>query len=151
MMYWILLVMGTVVSVITAIIVGGFLVPKSYTVTRSIVLAASSHDTHAALLACADWPIWMELTRTPHIVSSTGHAVTVAIANDDRVTVAVVQCTLAVDPGGTRVTATDSGEIANPVVRLFRHYVSGHQAIVTAMLVALAASVGDTHASVADA
>jgi hypothetical protein len=142
-MNWILLVMGAIVSVVAAVLVAGLLVPASYATARAIVLRADLRTTRAALLDLAQWPVWMELARTPRLETSTDVVVSVTVWTDDQQQAGALQFVLEPFNQGTRVVVRDRGTISNPVSRLLRHYVTGHAGTADALLRALADALND--------
>lgn len=148
MMYWILLVMGAAVSVVTAVIIGGLLVPATYTVRRHAAVAAPPASVLAALRVLASWPVWMALGRTAEPVdeATNERVVTVAVLDDDRREIAQLTLTVAAQGRGSLIEATETGRVGNPVVRLLRHYVTGHHAVADAVLQAIAAQAGGAEA-----
>lgn len=151
-MYWILLVMGAMVSVVTAVLVGGLLVPATFTVRRAVTLRAAPATAQAALAELAAWPVWMTLTRTPRldgdVMQASGPGMAVGVLDDDGAEIARLTLHLARDDAGTVVHATECGRVRNPVARLLRHYGTGHHGVTDAVLRALAARVGDPDAEI---
>lgn len=143
-MNWILLVMGAIVSVVAAVLVGGSMLPAAYEAKRAMRLHASAGDVQSALRGVADWPVWMELTRTPQIERDEPSSMVVGMTNDDQQRVGTLQFALASRDGVTVVTATDKGTVSNPVSRLLRHYALGQHATVDAVLRALATEIGES-------
>lgn len=143
-MNWILLVMGAIVSVVAAVLVGGSMLPAAYEAKRVLRLTAGAADVQGSLRGVADWPVWMELTRTPQIERDEPSSIVVGMTNDDQQRVGTLQFALASRDGGTVVTATDKGTVSNPVSRLLRHYALGQHATVDAVLRALAEQLGES-------
>jgi hypothetical protein len=144
-MYWILLAMGAIVSIVAAVIVGGLLVPRRYAVTRRLTLSASPARVRAALASVAAWPLWMEQARTP---AADADASTIRVLDDDGSESARIVIALQEAGGGTRVDASESGDVANPATRLLRQYVTGHAALLTAVLRTLAEQVDESNAAI---
>lgn len=142
-MNWILLVMGAIVSVVVAVLVAGFLVPGTYETTRALQLRADWRTVRAALIELAQWPLWMELTRTPRVETSTEQLVNVSVWTDDQQQASTLRFVLDPSVGGTRVVLHERGTISNPVSRLLRHYVTGHHGPAEATLRALAESLNE--------
>lgn len=142
-MNWILLVMGAIVSIVAAVLVGGLLVPATYEAQRTLVVRASVGTVQRALLALAQWPVWMELARTPQVETSTEAVVNVSVWTDDQQRASTLRFMLDARPDGTLVTVSDRGSVSNPVARLLRHYVTGHHATADATLRALAEALGE--------
>jgi hypothetical protein len=149
MMNWILLIMGMVVSVVTAVLVGGFLVPRQYRVARTTNLPVPAERVWEKLATVAEWPLWMERARTVQLTERTPPTLLrFALLDDARAPQAQLRVALTVVADGVRVDAQEEGQLVNPVVRLFRHYVTGHAGTLEALLQTLAADLGVTHVSV---
>lgn len=143
-MNWILLVMGAIVSVVAAVLVGGSMLPAAYEAKRAMRLPKSADEVQSALRGVANWSVWMDLTRTPHIERDEPSSMLVGMTNDDQQRIGTLQFALASRDGGTVVTATDTGTVSNPVSRLLRHYALGQHATVDAVLRALASELGES-------
>lgn len=143
-MNWILLVMGAIVSIVAAVIVGGLLVPATYDASRTLVVRAKPAAVQRTLLELAQWPVWMALARTPQVETSTEAIVNVSVWTDDQQRASTLRFVIDATPEGTRVTVSDRGTVANPVSRLLRHYVTGHHATADATLRALADALGES-------
>jgi hypothetical protein len=142
-MNWILLVMGAIVSIGAAVLVAGFLVPGTYETTRTLQLRTDWRTVRGALLELAQWPLWMELTRTPRVETSTEQLVNVSLWTDDQQQSSTLRFVLDPSDGGTRVVLHERGTITNPVSRLLRHYVTGHAGPAEATLRALAEALNE--------
>lgn len=149
-MNWILLVMGAIVSIVAAVIVGGLLLPAAYESSRALVVRAPVSTVHRALLDLPQWPVWMELARTPRVETSTDRLVNASVWTDDQQQVSALRFLIDPQPDGTRITVNDRGVVANPVARLLRQYVTGHHGTADALLRALATTL-DERADIVDA
>jgi hypothetical protein len=148
MMYWILLLMGAIVSLVAAVLVSGFMVPRAYRAARIATLSMpgdAMRTTWQALDAIGDWPLWTEQARTVSVAESAppGRLLLRVHGDDGGVR---SQLTLALSPrdGGVEVRASEEGTLSNPVVRLIRHYATGHAGLVTSVLTALGHETGAT-------
>jgi uncharacterized protein YndB with AHSA1/START domain len=72
-MYWILFVMGTMVAVVLALVVGGLATPREHTVTRSIVVPAPPDAVWAVIRDFARYKEWRhELEYADVVTESAG-------------------------------------------------------------------------------
>jgi hypothetical protein len=148
MMYWILLVMGAIVSLVTAVLLGGAMIPRAYRATRIMTVGGDGHRDAATIWRALDrigeWPLWTEQARTVSIADAASPSpLRLRVHGDDGAVRAEI--VLSVTPGaaGVEVRATEEGAIANPALRLWRHYVAGHAELVTALLRALGEQIGE--------
>lgn len=126
MMNWILLVMAGIMAVVLAVLVGGLMMPATYSVRREIVLRSGSERVEQCLQQVLTWPVWMEralnVTRDSH-VSATG--VNLSVLGDDTAIIARLELAVHRLPVGTRVTCVEAGRIGNPITRFVRQYTTG--------------------------
>ena len=172
-MFWILFVMGALVSVVAALVMGGLATPRAHTVARTILVNAPQdtvwrtvrdvgayHEwrpelTESVASSGDDGPEWRESTRR----GSTRFGVTAdepphrfgsRILDDDLPYTGAWEWRLEPEGSATRVTITERGEIGNPIVRFIAAHMRGHTATIDAYLTALAARVGDPGARIGD-
>ena len=67
-MYWILFVMGTVVAVVVAVLVGGLVTPRGHSATRVLSLKASPEVVWTRVREVAQYAQWRAGVRESVIV-----------------------------------------------------------------------------------
>ena len=172
-MYWILFVMGALVAVVAALVMGGLATPRRHTVSRTIVLKApldlvwrTVRDvgayrewrpqlTESVASSGDDGPEWRESTRRGSIrfgvtADEPPHRFGSRILDDDLPFTGEWEWRLEPAGGATRVTITERGEIGNPIFRFIATHMRGHTATIDAYLAALATRVGDPGARIED-
>jgi len=172
-MYWILFVMGALVAVVAALVMGGLATPRVHVASRSMVVRAPVSlvwRTVREVYSYADWrptltesvisvgeggEEWRESTRGASTrfgvtVDEPPHRFAARILDDDIPYVGEWTWMLEPAGNGTRVTTTVRGEIGNPISRFIRTHMAGHAAPIDAYLAALAARVGDPGAEITD-
>lgn len=169
-MYWILFVMGALVSLVVAVIVGGLATPRHHVASRSVTVRAAPETV---------WPIvrdvgsyakwrpevqstrvegeeWQEFTTSRTIRYGVAdeqapHRFVARILDDDLPFTGEWTWMLETSDGGTRVTLTEHGEVGNPLFRFIGAHLVGYTRTIDAVLNALAIRVGDAAAPIHDA
>ncbi|MEO7520908.1 MAG: SRPBCC family protein [Gemmatimonas sp.] len=172
-MYWILFVMGALVSVVAALVMGGLATPRLHVASRRMVVRAPVGlvwRTVREVYAYADWrpalteavisigddgEEWRESTRGASTrfgvtVDEPPHRFGARILDDDIPYVGEWTWTFEPAGNGTLVTITVRGEIGNPMSRFIRTHMTGHAAPIDAYLAALATRVGSPGAEITD-
>ncbi len=169
-MYWILFVMGALVSLVLAVIVGGFATPRKHVAARSVTVRAAPETVWALVRnvgSYAEWrpeiqsslvdgEEWQEFTprrtlRFGVAESEAPRRFVARILDDDLPFTGewTWECTPHAD--GTRVTLTERGDIGNPISRFVAAHMTGYTSSIDAALGALAIKVGDAAAKIDDA
>jgi hypothetical protein len=169
--YWILFVMGALVAVAAALVMGGLATPRAHTVSRRMVVRAPLDLVWHTVRDVASYSAWRPELREsvasmgddgPEWRESTGRrslrfGVTVdepphrfgsRILDDDLPFTGEWSWALEPVNDGTRVTITERGEIGNPIFRFLATHMRGHTATIDAYLAALAVRVGDAGARI---
>jgi hypothetical protein len=166
--YWILLVMSLLVSLVIAVVVGGLATPRQHIASRAIVLKASP-DTVWPLIrnvsAYADWrddiqsvhvdttdagvTRWTEVGRSGSIsyvavADEAPSRFTARIADEDLSYSGEWQYVLTASDGGTRVVISEHGEVGNPIFRFVGTHFIGFTRTIDSYLGDLAAQLGET-------
>lgn len=173
-MLWILFVMGTIVAIVVAVIVGGLATPRDHTAGRSIVVPGTPDRVWSVARGVehyADWRHELEdvavVTDDPNQIRwreiSTRGSLTFGITTDEpphRFVARILDedlpfsgewvWELTTEGDDTRVTITERGRISNPVFRFLRAYVLGHTRSIDSYLRALATHLGVPHATIVD-
>ncbi|MEO7996636.1 MAG: SRPBCC family protein [Gemmatimonadaceae bacterium] len=163
-MLWILTVMALIVSVVLAVLVGGFATPRKHTAARMITLRATPDAVWALVRDVKEYsnwrddiqsvelsagndprPVWTEIGRTKSIsyraeIDEPPTRFSARIMDDDLGYSGEWQYVLSPLDGGTRVTITEVGEVSNPVFRFFGNFL-GHTSAIDAFLSDLAAEL----------
>lgn len=146
-MYWILLVMGLIVSIVAAVLVGGFFTPRKHVAARYIDLKAAPDVVWKLVRTVTEYPNWREDIRKVEMIAgndsrpswtefglskSTSYRAEVDDA-PSRLTTRILDEDLGysgewrfvISPiaGGTRLTITEDGEVNNPVFRFFGNFI----------------------------
>lgn len=169
-MYWILLVMGALASLVLAVIVGGLATPRKYAASRAVTLRATPEtiwslvrdvgsyaewrpEIESALVDGEEWQEFMtgRALRFGVVASEAPRRFVARMLDDDMPSTSEWTWDLAPRDGGTRVTLTERGEIGNPIFRFVAVHMSGHSRSIEAVLRALALKVGDAAANIEDA
>lgn len=146
-MYWILLVMALVVSIVLAVLVGGFVTPRKHTAARTVVLRAAPEAVWKLVRTVTEYPNWRDdlqsvemiagndprpawteigLTKSVSYRAELDEAptrFTARILDEDLGYSGEWQYVIAPFNGGTRLTITEVGEVANPVFRFFGNFI----------------------------
>ena len=174
-MYWILFVMGAMVAVVFAILVGGLVTPRKHVASRSISLRAAPELVWSTVHDVARYAEWRHEiedssvvdTEQPQlrwretstrgsvtfgvVVDEPPHRLTARILDDDLPSAGEWTWQVVAAADGTRVTITERGEIGNPIVRFFGAHFIGYTRSIDMYLKALARHLGDERANTVDA
>lgn len=167
-MYWILLVMAFVFSIVIAIVVGGLVTPRKHTASRVIHLRKSPPEQVWALVrnvaAYPDWrddiqsvtvsehngqTTWTEIGRqgsTSYIaaVNEPPSKFTARITDEDLARIGEWQFSLSANDGGTRLVIIEQGEVGNPIFRFFGAHFIGYTKAIDAYLGDLAMQLNES-------
>lgn len=173
-MLWILFVMGTIVAILVAVIVGGLATPRDHVAGRSMVVPVALDRVWQIVRDIehyADWRHELEdvavVTDDPTQVRwreiSTRGSLTFGITTDEpphRFVARILDedlpfsgewlWELVADGDHTRISITERGRINNPVFRFIRTHISGHTRSIDSYLRALATHLGVAHATIVD-
>lgn len=142
-MYWILVVMGLIVAIVAAMIVGGLVTPREHVATRQRLYRASPERVWTAIRDVERYAEWREDMIDVELVAgregepaaqwreiSSGGTVTFGILSDEppvRMTARVMDDDLAWGgtwtwdvspaPDGATLTITERGHVDNPIFR----------------------------------
>ena len=166
-MYWILLVMALVVSLVAAALVGGLVTPRKHIVGRTIALRAAPEKVWAlvrTVKAYPDWreeimsveeaagndprPAWTEIGRQKSlsymaIVDEPPQRFTARIMDDDLGYAGEWHYVISPTADGTRLTITEHGEVGNPIFRFVRAHLFGYTGSIDAFLGDVALELGE--------
>ncbi|MEP6779018.1 MAG: SRPBCC family protein [Gemmatimonadaceae bacterium] len=161
-MYWILLVMALVFSIVIAIVVGGLATPRKHTASRAIILRKSPPEKVWQLVRnVADYPDWRDDIQSVTVGEQNGQTTwteigrqgstsyiaalneppskfTARITDEDLARIGEWQYSLFANDGGTRLVITEQGEVGNPVFRFFGAHFIGYTKAIDAYLQDLA-------------
>ena len=174
-MYWILFVMGAMVAVVLALLVGGLVTPRKHVASRSILLRVAPelvwstvhdvaryaewrHEIEDSSVVDAEQPQlrWREISTRGSvtfgvIVDQPPHRLAARILDDDLPYAGEWTWQVDVVADGTRVTITERGEIGNPIIRFFGAHLTGYTRSIDMYLNGLARHLGDQRANTVDA
>jgi uncharacterized protein YndB with AHSA1/START domain len=163
--FWILLLMGLVVSLIVAMIVGGMVTPRKHVAGRVLQLQASPEKVWEKISNVAEYAEWRDdvmsvdartdsngvLTWTEiggkslsyaAVTNEPPHRFTSRITDEDLGYSGEWQFVLTPSGSGTRLTITEHGEVPNPVMR-FIGSLMGHAGSIERYMRHLALSLGE--------
>ena len=166
-MYWILLVMALLVSLVAAALVGGLVTPRKHIVGRTIRLRAAPDKVWAlvrTVKAYPNWreeimsveeaagndlrPAWTEIGRQKSlsymaVTDDAPHRFTARIMDDDLGYAGEWQYVINATADGTQLTITEHGEVGNPVFRFVRAHLVGYTGSMDAFLRDVALEFGE--------
>jgi len=173
--FWILFVMGSVVAVVVALLVGGMVTPRHHRVARSIVVNADPDtvwravrdvaqyatwrdDILSAVLVDTDQPgvRWCETSRRGSVTfgivhEHAPHAFAARVLDDDLSYSGEWRWHVGDVAEGTCLAITESADVGNPVFRFVGTHVIGHTRALDVYLVAFARHVGSSGVPIVDA
>jgi len=173
-MYWILFVMGAIVAVVLAVLVGGLVTPRTHVASRAITLRATPELVWSTVRDVARYGDWRNELEDASVVdteqpqlrwreTSTRGSVTFGVTVDEpphRLAARILdddlpysgEWTWQVDAAGenTHVTITERGDVGNPIFRFIGAHLIGYTRSIDTYLKALAHHVGDARASIRD-
>lgn len=155
-MYWILFVMGSVVAIVLALVVGGLVTPRAHVVSCSMTMRAPQAVVWGVIRDVGAYASWRPELRSSVVdgnewqESTARNAVRFGITADEPPTRFAARILdedlpytgewewqLTPHDGGTTVTITERGDVANPIVRFLGAHVFGHTRTIDAFLGAL--------------
>jgi uncharacterized protein YndB with AHSA1/START domain len=140
-MYWILMVMGLIVAVVGAVLVGGLVTPREHVATRSMVYAAKPETVWSVIRDFANYDKWREDMIEAEVITggdppvqwrevSSGGSILFGVIEEHaphRMVARILDedlpwggtWTWEVTPAanGTKVTITEHGYVNNPIFR----------------------------------
>jgi hypothetical protein len=132
MMNWILLVMAGVVALVMALLMGGLLTPRHFTVRRQVVLRSGPERVHGVLDALPEWPVWVERAITVEHASVTlqppqAPQFKVVALRDDNSSEENGSFQFVLEPlaDGSQVTCVAEGVLPNLITRFLRTHLVG--------------------------
>lgn len=166
-MFWLLLVMALVVSIVLAILVGGVATPRRHTASRSIVLNAAPERVWSLIRDVTNYPDWRESIQNVRVLDS-GDAQTAwtevglqksvsyvaeadepprrfvaRIADEDLGYAGEWEYVVTAAGDGSRLSITERGQVGNIVLRFFQTHLFGHTRTIDAYLRDVASAVGE--------
>jgi hypothetical protein len=124
MMNWILVIMGTIASVMVAMLLGGAMAPRTRTSVRALTTARDIEDVYARVREADGPPRWCAALPTMQVHEEQApHAVTFLLLDDEGTEMGRWHITLGAPPGTTshtRVTITESVTVNNVLLRFLR-------------------------------
>jgi hypothetical protein len=167
-MKWLLIVVGALVLVVTAVTVVGAMLPQNHVASRTAQLSLSPEEVWPILTDVSDYPAWrsdvdsVERLATPDLQwreVSAGDRITFEATTLDAPSHFVTHIAdkglpfggswdYRIEPSGagSRITITENGEVYNPIFRFVSKYFMGHTATIDKYLAALARRTGDIYA-----
>ncbi len=166
-MYWILFVMGTVVALVVAVLVGGLVTPRAHSASRVVALNASPHVVWALVRDVARYAEWRDGVRESVIVdtdqtqlrwreTTSRGSMTFGVVRDEAPNVFAARIldedlpfsgewTWQLTPHlqGTRLRITEQGTIDNVLFRFLAAQVFGYHRSIDAFIEALAKRLGE--------
>lgn len=174
-MYWILFVMGAIVAVVVAILVGGLVTPRTHVASRAVTFRATPDRVWQTIHDVANYGEWRNELEDVSVVdseqpqlrwreTSTRGSVTFGVTLDEpprRFAARILDDDLPysgewtwqldADGDGTRVTITERGEVGNPIFRFIGAHLIGYTRSIDTYLKGLALHLGDARATIRDA
>lgn len=169
-MYWILFVMGAMLSLVLAVLVGGLATPREHVASRTMTVRATPETVWHLVCDVGSYAEWRSEMQSVLVDGdewqefTSGHSLRFGVAaseaprlfvarilDDDLPVTGEWAWELTPRDGGTQVTLTETGEISNPFSRFVGAHMSGYTMSIDAALSALAVKVGDAAASIEDA
>ncbi len=148
-MYWILVVMGGIVAVVGALLVGGLLSSPSYRVSRTLLLRTTPVERVWALVRTVDaYHAWH--ANAPYVewvAEQPLTALSLALRGDDMALRGSWTWSLSPVERGSSVTLVEAGHSGNLIVRFVRTQFFGFGAGVDDILQALATACGEAAAA----
>ncbi|MGV3710422.1 MAG: SRPBCC family protein [Gemmatimonas sp.] len=164
-MFWILLVMGLIVSLIVAMVVGGLVTPRTHVTGRVMQLQASPDTVWEKVSNVRGYPDWRDdvmsvdartdqqgvLTWTEigskslsyaAVTNDPPHRFTSRITDEDLGYSGEWRFVLTPSGTGTRLTITEHGDVPNPVMRFIGSLI-GHAGSIERYMRHLALSLGE--------
>jgi len=165
--YWILLIMALLVSIVVAILVGGMATPRRHVATRTLVLRASPDTVWQLIRTVHKYPDWRDDTQSVSVsadsegplqwtevgrqksvsyratLDEAPHRFSSQITDDDLGYTGEWQYVITPTDSGTRVTITETGEVGNPMFRFFGTHFVGYTREIDACLRDLAQHLGE--------
>lgn len=166
-MYWILLVMALLVSLVIATLVGGLATPRKHIVGRTLALRAAPENVWALIRAVKEYPNWREEILSveespgidPHpawteigrqkslsyiaVTDDPPHRFTARIMDDDLGYSGEWQYVITPSATGTCLTITEHGEVGNLMFRFISAHLIGHTRTIDAFLRDVALELGE--------
>jgi len=173
-MYWILFVMGTVVALVVAVLVGGLVTPRTHRATRVIALRASNEQVWALVRDVARYADWRASVRESLIVDSdqpqlrwrettsrgsitfgvvrdeAPHDFAARILDEDLPFSGEWSWHLTPKASGTQLSITESGAIDNVLFRFLAAHVFGYHRTIDTFLEAVAKRLGEPSVVIED-
>lgn len=164
-MFWILLLMGLIVSLIVAMLVGGMVTPRKHVTSRVMQLQAAPERVWEKISNVAEYAEWRDdvmsvdartdgngvLTWTEiggkslsyaAVTNEPPHRFTSRITDEDLGYSGEWQFVLTPSGTGTRLVITEHGEVPNPVMRFIGSLI-GHAGSIERYMRHLALSLGE--------
>lgn len=161
----VLFVMGTVVSVVVALLVGGLMLPRTHSVARAIRLRATPDTVWSLIADPAGYPAWRDTMSSVEVDGTAPlrwreygddgalafEAVTVNAPNeftarvidDDVARQTERRFSLTADGDGTHVHYREQSSVNNPIARFVFRYIIRRTGAMDRTLVALAAALNE--------
>lgn len=162
-MFWILMVMGFIVAIVLALVVGGLVTPREHVAIRSRTYGATTDQVWNAVRDVGNYAAWREDMIDSELVHGTGDAPLVQwreISTGGTVTFGIIEesppthmvarvldddlpwggtWTWEVAPAadGARLTITENGFVGNPVFRFIGTHFIGFEKTIDSYLRAL--------------
>lgn len=166
-MYWILLIMALLVSIVVAILVGGLATPRHHVASRTLLVRAAPLAVWEIVRNVANYPDWRDDIYSVTIASDNDgqlrwtevgrqrsvsyvatmdeapHRFSSQITDEDLGYSGEWQYVLTPTDSGTRVTITESGQVGNPIFRFFGTHFVGYTRRIDTFLTELALHLGE--------
>ncbi len=173
-MYWILFVMGTVVALVVAVLVGGLVTPRAHTATRMVTLSASTYAVWAVVRDVSRYATWRTHVRESVIVdteqpqlrwreTTARGSMTFGVVRDEPPVVFSARILdedvpfsgewtwqLAPRASGTQLSITERGTIDNVLFRFLAAHVFGYHRALDDFLEAVAKQLGESSVVIED-
>jgi len=138
-MRWLLFGAGDVAALIAVLAAIGSMLPRNHKASRTLRVRRPPQDVWNAVTAAAgassvpvdvieSQPPYRQVTRVKDTEKMFGGTWTIAIASD---------------PGGSSLTITEDGWVANPIFRFMAKYVFGHHATMDGILKQVAKALNE--------
>ncbi len=164
----ILIVLGILVAMATAVYAIGMTLPQNHVASRTTHLSAPPETVWSLISDYARYPEWRKDVTSVEKVESGGAPTWREVSGSDRMTYEAVvweapthliaqiadkglpfggswDYRLEPDGAGTRITIRENGEVYNPLFRFVSKYIMGHTATIDKYLKSLSARLGDTY------
>ena len=138
-MKWILIVAGGLVVLIVIVAVIGSMLPRTHVASRTLRVRRAPQEAWPAItqaMSASDVP-------TDIVESSPPNRLVTRVKETEKMFGGTWTVVISPAPGGSTLTITEDGWVANPIFRFVSRFVIGHHATMDGMLKAVAKNFGE--------